>query len=77
MQETGRAGCDGLPAVAILLRSPGATRHVDKNKAEYMSNLTNCQRDLLFKKNFDNYLHVDMGLCFCCDVCAKSCQCGN
>ena len=50
VQETGCAGRDGLPAVAILLCAPGATRHFNKSKAEYTSNLTNCQRDLLFKK---------------------------
>ena len=60
VQETGRAGRDGLPTIAILLRAPGATRHVNKSMAEYTSNLSNCRRDFLFK-NFDDYLHVDMG----------------
>ena len=48
VQETGHAGRDGLPAVAILLCAPGATGHVNKGMAEYISNLSNCRKDLLF-----------------------------
>ena len=35
------------------------------------------RRDLLFQDT-DNYSHLDMGTkCLCCDVCAKSCNCGQ
>ena len=75
VQETGRAGRDGAPALALLLLKPGASRHVEHSIMEYATNSSECRRDNLFK-HFDRYTHIDMGRCLCCDVCAKSCSCG-
>ncbi len=75
VQETGRAGRDGLPSMAVLLTNVGRTRHMEKSMSEYVTNETVCRRDILFN-NFDNYSRVYSGpLCLCCDVCAKSCTC--
>ncbi len=76
VQETGRAGRDGLPSLALLLRIPGSKRHTEKSMVDYTVNSTDCRRDTLFC-NFDKYSHIDIGSCLCCDVCAKSCLCGN
>ena len=26
--------------------------------------------------DMDNYLHEDNGMCLCCDICVKTCECG-
>ena len=54
VQETGRAGRDGLPAMALLLRKPKTERFGDKTMQAYVSNTTKCRRDTLFD-NFDAY----------------------
>ena len=75
VQETGRAGRDGAPALALLLLKAGANRNVEHSIVEYATNSSECRRDTLFK-HFDRYIHLDMGRCLCCDICAKSCLCG-
>ncbi len=75
VQETGRAGRDGLPSLAVFVRKKVSRRYIDNNMAEYLSNTTVCRRDNLFQK-FDDYHHVDVGVsCLCCDVCAEACIC--
>ena len=63
VQETGRAGRDGSPALALLLLKPRSNRHADS------LNSTECRRYVLFR-NFDRYAHVDMGKCLCC-LCGR------
>ena len=76
VQETGRAESDGLPSIALLLLKSGSNRHINTSMLVYTQNCTECRRDVLFS-NFDMHSHADMGRCLCCDVCAKSCLCGN
>ena len=76
VQETGRAGRDGLLSLALLLLKPGYKRHSENSMLDYSVNTLDCRRDKLFR-HFDNYTHVDMGSCLCCDVCARSCVCGD
>ena len=73
VQETGRAGRDGIPATALLLfGKPG--KHVESKVIQF-ANGTVCRRRMLFKHflfySEDNYK------CKCCDVCALNCDCGN
>ena len=75
VQETGRAGRDGLTALALLLHKKSSDRYTDKPMLEYVTNKDHCRRDKLFQK-FDAYSHRDMGtLCSCCDICSSSCHC--
>ena len=77
VRETGRAGRDGSPALALLLLKPGGSRHTERSIVEYPINSTKCRRGVLFN-NFDTYVHKDiMEKCLCCDVCAKLCLCGK
>ena len=76
-QETGRAGRDQNPSLALLLSMKKRSHHVEKSMLEYASNTKTCRRDLLFSDT-DNYKHEDLGFkCLCCDLCAKCCSCNS
>lgn len=77
IQETGRAGRDGLCSLALLLHIKGDTHPLSQPIKDYKSNTDKCRRDCLFEDT-DNYEHIDLGKkCLCCDVCSmKLCKCG-
>ena len=77
IQETGRAGRDGLPSTAMVWHHIGRRLHMDDCIKKYIENNTMCRRDVLFS-DFDGYSHSDMGKkCSCYDVCATVCNCAN
>lgn len=77
IQETGRAGCDGLLSLATLLKKGGKKFSSSDEILAYVDNQTDCRRDSLFK-DMEAYEHVDLGSkCVCCDICARDCKCGN
>ena len=48
IQETGRAGRDGLQSFAILLLVKGMRQYVDKDMKKYIMNCDLCRRNSLF-----------------------------
>jgi ATP-dependent DNA helicase RecQ len=86
LQESGRAGRDGLPSRAILLWGPGDTGALaraktaaDRQRLEalfrYSSNTTACRREALLRLlNYDGTGEVPPA--DCCDVCSGTAKQG-
>lgn len=72
VQETGRAGRDDLPALALLLVKPTKNIKLEKSMADYIVNSKTCRRKQLFK-NFDNFETHEIGAC--CDICTDIINC--
>ena len=65
----GRAGQDGLPALATLI-----TRKILNNEIiNYINNVDTCRRENLFQ-SMEAYEHIGMGKCLCCDICETKCE---
>ena len=75
VQETGRAGRDGLMSCALLLFGKGdlSKRHTSELMQKYCANPQHgCSKSILFS-DFDGYESDKSGAC-CCDVCIKNCN---
>lgn len=77
IQEVGRGGRDGKPTYAILLTCGKLLQPCSDVMAYYCSNSTVCRRTVLFQE-FDDYSRSPNSHgCQCCDICLKTCKCGQ
>ena len=74
LQESGRAGRDGGPAQAILVRHTHDSKFASKQMLEYIKNTSQCRRSM-FLRDFPGCTEVSGKSCMCCDVCASLCTC--
>jgi len=77
LQEIGRAGRNGLPAMAILYYTNIELGRIEDDlMKKYCKNKVVCRRDILLK-DFDRPPsgHTVDPLCACCDVCDVKCTC--
>lgn len=73
VQETGRAGRDGLQAEAVLHQGK-IGKHASEGIKKYTENNSVCRRSLLLK-DFLLYSDESVSKCVCCDICSKDCMC--
>ena len=76
VQESGRAGRDGLPSNAILYAYAGCTiGHVSPAMKMYATNKDICRRSLLLRSFSRNYDASQTHHHTCCDICTLKCSC--
>ena len=75
IQESGRAGRDGKPDSAMLMKNAHDLRFSSKEMKDYCLNTDLCRKFILFS-DFPSCQLQSQG-CMCCDVCGRTCKCGQ
>ncbi len=75
IQETGRAGRDGILSMVTLLRAR-TYHHVDED-INFMQLIRLSVEDVFYLETWKAIHTVDINIkCMCCDICSISCVCG-
>ena len=77
VQETGRAGRDGLMSCALLFHGRGdlGKKRTSELMRQYCTNPYQlCRKSILFS-DFDGCENIASMGCHCCDICKKNCGC--
>ena len=82
VQETGRAGRDGLISCAVLFHGQGDLgKKTSKQMKTYCTNTDKMCRKVLLFSDFDDCKSIATNLkfkgCQCCDVCRNTCTCAR
>eukprot|EP00112_Aurelia_sp_Birch-Aquarium-sp1_P022494 Seg6359.2 transcript_id=Seg6359.2/GoldUCD/mRNA.D3Y31 product="ATP-dependent DNA helicase RecQ" protein_id=Seg6359.2/GoldUCD/D3Y31 len=78
VQENGRAGRDGQPSNAVLIRHPRCTSGRKlKNKMKFYLNNTNVCRRKVILKCFGCNVDSSVVKHNCCDICSTTCLCAD
>lgn len=77
VQQVGRSGREGIDSYAITIHSKKLLENCDDHMRSYVQNKELCRRDHLFR-DFENIRHSTYNKgCKCCDICMKTCKCGQ
>ena len=77
VQETSRAGRDGLPSLALPLTKKRSSKYVSKSMIKYYTCTSECRRDLLFSFMKGYTKPSFQKKCLCCDSCFSKCECNT
>ena len=80
VQESGRAGRDGLQSYSITYYGKGDLnkKFISPQMIKYCRNEDSlCRRQILFEDFGKCQCIVKSSLCLCCDVCRLKCDCGK
>ena len=75
IQESERAGQDGKPASAMIMKNAHNQRFTSKEMKDSCLNNCLCRKFILFC-DFPR-CQLQSQVCMCCDVCARTCKCGQ
>ena len=76
VQECGRSGRDGQPSSCLLLHNGLLGAHCNDDIKNYIPNSTGCRRKHLYS-HFPGKFTSSVSGHQCCDICAKTCECGQ